>query len=339
MEYPITLIYLFDEETLGELHRGWPHGVQAALCLEEEGGGNVALLTKEEAQDAATHISSILGRDDSDFVFVPKFGGYPTRRVSFGEEQQLCGMIAEMEDLPGRARAYLARSDEQEATGPVASGVHVDQVGDTETAYSARAVHDVPQKKAGAGGQNRSPAREPSRLPSGFLRPDSDEISQPLRMKGHLSIVGDRARLTVSGARFLDRLSRPCVASEAGVSRDRTQICIVPSDCTRWQPKPGASILFPLEALKAVMQDVRCEGAMLASVTVVNGRLLVSLDNAAPTPTPAPAPAVRRPRAPRRALAGPAFAAVVAFAMFQVGTSEEALEHMREAAQSVSYQE
>lgn len=107
MDNPRTLIYILDEETLGQLHESWPARMRAALCLDERGYAAVALLHEEEIDHAAPRLSKLLKQDDVDFLIVPVQGGYPTRKLSFGEEQQMCRIIAGVSDLPDAAEQYL----------------------------------------------------------------------------------------------------------------------------------------------------------------------------------------------------------------------------------------
>ena len=201
MENAVTLIYLFDEETLGQLHKDWPQGMRTALCLDENGGGNIALFHIDEYWHVAARISDLLGRDDSDFVFVPTFSGYPTRRISFSEEQQMCGMIANIDDLPQRARLHLAQmdcgDDQTPNFGPqdfdTADKTEITEVLPIKERPAETAIEHLPEDVS-------QKSRVTSRLPSGFHCPsDPAELAQD-PIKARLKRVGHRLQLTVAGA-------------------------------------------------------------------------------------------------------------------------------------------
>lgn len=106
MEYAETLVYLVAEDTLSQLHRGWPEGMRAALCLGEEGDCEVVLFHRDELGGIVARIATDLSRDDADFIVVPLTGGYPTRRIRFAEEQQLCDFVSASPGLAEMAMDY-----------------------------------------------------------------------------------------------------------------------------------------------------------------------------------------------------------------------------------------
>ena len=328
MENAVTLIYLFDEETLGQLHQAWPQGMRAALCLDETGEGNVALFHKDEYWQAAARIADLLGRDDSDFVIVPTFGGYPTRPISFSEEQQMCGMIANIADLPERAELHLAQlksgpEDQQSEDQPQ----EVQIVAETEAAEEI-ITEEAPVAIPASDPPIAPAPRVTSRLPEGFHCPSNPTEAEKPPLKARLTRVGQRMQLTIAGASLWQRRPKPVDASEFGVNVDTGEICVVPPGEFDW--KPGATIQFPAFELGKPWPRARRRNSFGVHVRDEGGGMVIS-----PGKAKAVVKARKKPSKLRSAF-GPAFAMIVAFGMLKIGTSDEALEYMSGTAVPVA---
>lgn len=107
MEEAKTLVYFPDAETLVGLHTDWPEEIRTALCLREDGLCEIVVFHDAESPSAVADVATLTGRDESTFVVVPETDGYPTRHVSFAEEQLLCKILAETGDLAELASDYL----------------------------------------------------------------------------------------------------------------------------------------------------------------------------------------------------------------------------------------
>ena len=70
--------------------------------------------TRTRSTPTAERVADLFALDDADFVIVPKLGGYPTRKISFSEDQQLCGLVADIEDLAEIATDILLERAETE---------------------------------------------------------------------------------------------------------------------------------------------------------------------------------------------------------------------------------
>ncbi len=353
MDYPTTLVYLFDEETLRNLFDDWPSSMRVALCIDEEGTGNVALLRADEVADAPLRIAQLLDRDDADFVIVPTFGGYPTRKIRFSEEQQLCGMVAELSDLPIRARSHLAElsegpdltldeckepveDEDRDADAPFAPEEdpdplheHVQPVASTDDQAETVLEDAIP-----AGGVRDDPpitVRNSSRLPAGFVNLIEQDVTLKSPLVGRLSRAGKHVQLTLEGAPLRQRLIEPYCAAEVGASLNLRQLCIVPPKGAPWPPKPGESILFDDRGVGPIASQLSNGHELRVDLVVEGDRLLLSLDDYEVI--------VGKRRAKRfsKGALGPAFAALVAYAMFQIGTSEEAFRQMSKAPLNVAY--
>lgn len=347
MDHPTTLIYLFDEETLSNLFENWPSSMRVALCIDEEGGGHVTLLREDEAADAPVRIAQLLDRDDSDFVIVPTFGGYPTRKIRFSEEQQLCGMLAELSDLPLRARSHLAGLPESpdlcidefcEPLQEVHANVALTSAEETASGHTVfrPAVGEATLDEVFHAGwvEDGQPAitRSTSKLPEGFIHLTEKNISAgPSLIVGRLSRAGKHVQLTLEGAPLRQKLIEPYLAAEVGASRDLTRFCIVPPEGAPWPPEPGASILFDNPGIGPVSSQLSNGRELRVDVVVESDSLLLSLGDYEVILGNR-----RSKRFSRRAL-GPAFAALVAYAMFQVGMSEEAFLQMSSASLTVAH--
>lgn len=351
MDHPTTLIYLFDQETLSNLFENWPSSMRVALCIDEEGGGHVALLREDEVADAPVRIAQLLDRDDSDFVIVPTFGGYPTRKIRFSEEQQLCGMLAELSDLPLRARSHLAELSEgldlsiDDFSEPFEE-VHDDVA--LKPKEEAVTGHEVSQPAMGTSDPSETilddvflpdgvedglpiDTKGSSRLPEGFVHLAEKDVSKGPSMVGRLSRAGKHIQLTFEGAPLRQKLIKPYLAAEVGASRDLTRFCLVPPEGAPWPPKPGASILFDNHGIGPVSSQLLSGSELRVNVVVEDDSLLLSLVEYEVIP------GNRRSKGFSRRALGPAFAAFVAYAMFQVGMSEEAFLQMNNAPPTVAY--
>ncbi len=353
MDHPTTLIYLFDEETLSKLFDDWPSLMRVALCIDEEGGGNVVLLHEDEVADAPFHIAQLLNRDDADFVIAPTFGGYPTRKIRFSEEQQLCGMVEVLSDLPIRARSHLSQFCEK----PDLSADDVEERIEDEILYAD--VSCAPQEKpasaielvqsaASLNDQEENltkgvvPARglqddsfnvvkSSSRLPEGFVNLMEEGVTPRMTLVGRLARKGKHIELTLEGAPIRQRLIKQYRAAEVGVSPNLKQLCILPPEGAPWPPQPGASILLDDREVGPIASQLSNGHELRVELVVEANSLLLSLDNCEVIL------GKRKSRRFSKGALGPAFAALVAYAMFQVGTSEEAFRQMSKPPLAVAY--
>ena len=351
MDHPTTLIYLPDEETLSNLFENWPSSMRVALCIDEEGGGHVALLREDEAADAPVRIAQLLDRNDSDFVIVPTFGGYPTRKIRFSEEQQLCGMLAELSDLPLRARSHLAGLSEGPDLSIDDHSAPFEEV-HTDVALTSKEEtvtgHEVSQPAVGEADPSETTlddvflagweedglpdnTKSTSRLPEGFVHLTEKDVSKGPSIFGRRSRAGKYVQLTLEGAPLRQKLIKPYLAAEVGASQDLTRFCIVPPEGAPWPPKPGASILFDNHGIGPASSQLSNGRELRVDVVVEGDSLLLSLEDYEVILGNR-----RSKRFSTRAL-GPAFAALVAYAMFQVGMSEEAFLQMSSAPLSVAH--
>jgi len=102
-----ALIYLPDLEALRGIHADWPDDMCAILCLHQSGRCELQLHHIEEDADAA--LAKAVGATDRGagrVYVVPATEGYPTRKLSFSEEQALCGLLDGLTDLPDLAADY-----------------------------------------------------------------------------------------------------------------------------------------------------------------------------------------------------------------------------------------
>ena len=338
MEHPTTLIYLMDQDTLRRLHRGWPAGIRVALCLTEAGESHIALLHEDEIDTAAERVADLFALDDADFVIVPKLGGYPTRKISFSEDQQLCGMVADIEDLAEIATEILLERAETEDL-PEA----VEETPDPEVIEEPVApveppaeveVEEVPEAPPAPADTEVQPV---AALPPGFRRVTAEDSTQPTEFTARLVQAGNSVRLKVDGrARgFLRR--RPLKAAEVGISEDERRLCLVIPEDAGWNARPGSEISVPREALPVAWQPGRKGVAVRADLDADGGRVtLMVRERLAPRRPRVVRTAGRRGSHAVPALAAHAFSALIVFAMIQIGFSDAAREHMRGAAEHVS---
>lgn len=314
MDHPTTLIYLPDSETLGQLHRDWPEGVRVALCLEERGQSDVVFVREEDVFKVPARVSELFRRDDVDFVIVPILGGYPTRRLSFAEEQQLCGMLADMVDLAGQARSFVAETNddelsavtEPETTLPVAEPMPLE-------------TPDVPKRAAS---RTRIIRPEPTQEPA-------EPVSAPPATAhwGHLERDGAVLNVNIDGLGEEQGHRDDVFAHPVALSDDRRRLQAVlslrPEDR---QDVPG-NFQIPIASLPEGCPDIPTGASHRVFVRAEGPALTITL------PVLKPARAARARSAPkkirRRGLWGPAVAAAVALVMVQMGTSQEAKDIMR----------
>ncbi|MDG4648662.1 hypothetical protein P6F26_09400 [Roseibacterium sp. SDUM158017] len=102
-----TLVYLPDAETVAGLHPDWPSDMCAALCLGADGDCDVVVFHADESDRALRTVARLTGRDRAGFVVFPHRDDAPVRRLSFAEEQALCGVLADAPDLVELAADYL----------------------------------------------------------------------------------------------------------------------------------------------------------------------------------------------------------------------------------------
>ena len=327
--------------------------MRVALCIGEEGAGNVALLREDEVTEAPLRIARLLDRDDADFVIVPTFGGYPTRKIRFSEEQQLCGMVAELDDLPIRARSYLSKlPEEPDLTVDECEEPVEDEDRDAGATFAPEedrdAFHELVQPAASsddqaeialedavpAGGvpdDQRISLKNSPRLPAGFVNLTEQDVTMGLPLVGRLSRVGRHVQLTVAGAPQGQGVIAPYCAAEVGACLKLRQLCIVPPKGVPWPPQPGASILFDDHGVLPIASKLSNGRELRVDLVLEGERLLLSLDDYE---------VIAGKRLARRfskGALGPALAAIVAYAMYQVGTSEEAFRQMNKAPLTVSY--
>jgi hypothetical protein len=102
-----ALVYTPDFETLRGICPDWPEEVFAILCLHQSGRCDLHLRHVEE--DAAEALSMAVTATDEGscrVYVVPASDGYPTRRLSFSEEQAICGLLDGVDQLPDLALEY-----------------------------------------------------------------------------------------------------------------------------------------------------------------------------------------------------------------------------------------
>ncbi|MEM9972721.1 MAG: hypothetical protein AAF771_00975 [Pseudomonadota bacterium] len=323
MEHPTTLIYLPDGETMGQLHRGWPDGLRVALCLEEGGRSDLVFVQEEDVANAPAQVADLLGRDDSDFVIVPTLGGYPTRRLSFGEEQQLCGMLADMADLPGQARAFVkdrAGREEQAATGSWA-------MPEPEELTHAPAP-PPPQAAARAAPRMRIIRPEPAAEPPA-------PAAQPLATAhwGHIERAGTVLKIAIEGPVGERAPNDDIFAHPVALSGDRRRLQAVISLPPYDRKNLPGCFQIPLESLPEGCPDIPAGSSHRVFIRAEGQVLTITLPALAPAGASKPKPRAQKPKVTpkpkRRGMLGPAVAAAVALAMVQVGTSQEAKDIIR----------
>lgn len=319
MDHPTTLIYLADAETLGQLHRDWPSDLRVALCLEDGGGSDVVFLREEEIAKTPEHVAAMLDRDDADFVIVPTFGGYPTRRLSFSQEQQLCGMLADMAELPDQARASFPDMAE-------------DDVGDEVELDS-----ELPVAPTLADQAPRLPEHAPARpsVKSRIARhSQAPEPVSPVSADAATGYWGQVTRLnsvwtfTVDGVSQDQPDDHDVFAHPLALSKDQRRLQAVLALDDEGQGGMPAAFQIPVNALPKGCPNWPAGSSHRVFLRVEGTALTITL------PIRKPASAKKaKPR--RRGLLGPAVAAATALVMVQVGTSQEAMDIMRAAG---SYQ-
>ncbi len=342
MDHPTTLIYLPDGETMGQLHRSWPDGLRVALCLEESGRSDIVFVQEEEITHAPAQVADLLGRDDADFVIVPTLGGYPTRRLSFGEEQQLCGMLADMADLPEQARAFIEdlsqREDEAEEESWGAP--------EPEAPIPAPTLPMPPQAPARAAPRVRiiRPELAPEPAP-GLVAEPAPEPPTPAPGPaatahwGHIERDGTVLKITIDGLAGEGAPQGDIFAHPVALSEDRRRLQAVVSLRPEDRLSLPDTLQIPLESLPAGCPEIPAGAPHRVFVRAEGPVLTITLPVLAPARAAKPKPGARKlkakpriapkPKPKRRGLLGPAVAAAVALAMVQVGTSQEAKDIMR----------
>jgi hypothetical protein len=106
MEIGDALVYIPEPDALLALHADWPEDMRAALCLRSDGDCQIAVFHAEESSDALMAMSRLIRRSASSLVVVPAHEGYATRKISFSEDQRLCGILAEAPGLGELAADY-----------------------------------------------------------------------------------------------------------------------------------------------------------------------------------------------------------------------------------------
>lgn len=106
MEIGDALVYIPDPDALHALHSDWPEDMRAALCIRSDGDCQIAVFHAEESGDALTAVSRLVRRSAASLVVVPAREGYATRKISFSEDQKLCGILAEAPGLGELAADY-----------------------------------------------------------------------------------------------------------------------------------------------------------------------------------------------------------------------------------------
>ena len=349
MEHPTTLIYLMDQDTLRRLHRGWPAGIRVALCLTEAGESHIALLHEDEIDTAAERVADLFALDDADFVIVPKLGGYPTRKISFSEDQQLCGMVADIEDLAEIATdILLERIGAADLPGAEENPPEPEVVEEPLAAVEAEPEHEIEVEEVPveppapvepeATAHEEGPRDEPvAALPPGFRPVTACEDSCPTEFLARLVRSGATVRLKVDGPARRFPWRRPQKAVEVGISEDQRRICLVLPPNAGWTAQPGAEISVRREALPVAWQPKQRGLAVRADLDPVGGQVTLRLrDLAPPRRRRVVRPARSRTADAAPALLAHAFSALIVFAMIQIGFSDAAREHMNGAAEHVA---
>ena len=343
-----------DGETLDQLHKGWPKGVLAALCLAETGDSEAVFLQGHEFEKAAARISQVLGREDSDFVFVPRMGGYPTKKLNFSEEQQLCGILADMTDLPSRARAFLADAEEETPQeDPVApardeefpavlrseqrispKAEKIDEPEDPEVPVQSKEVA-TPKVEFVSRREKPKPRRRPIKI---IRRQPVEEVVQPAIETRPVAPVNEATETSFCGWAMSCRdgifftLRLEGAAQDAWPKRsiftrpiqqgDGGQQLQADLDEALDHRGPPAEIRIPIHTLPRT-HDVWSNGAPRRTFVRIDGTKVTLLLPVAANP--APPRKVMRPK-----LLTSICAAAVAVWMIQIGMSQDALSVMRQ---------
>lgn len=304
MDHPTTLIYLADAETLSQLHPDWPSDLRVALCLEEGGASDVIFIRQDEIEEAPERVATLLERDDADFVIVPMLGGYPTRRLSFSQEQQLCGLLADMVELPDQARSnfdYLAESN----------GLS-DEIGcESEILKKPVVASSIAQAH---------PAVHPA------LAEIADEV---IGHWGRVERSGTVWCFTVDGMPECDDHPPSIFAHPIALSDDRRRLQAVLALATDWRGGLPQAFQMPVDGLPDGCPDLQDGTTHRVFFRSEGTALTITLPVLKPAASSSPVADTAKPR--RRRFLGPALAAATALVMVQVGTSPDAIDAMRAA--------
>lgn len=313
MDHPTTLIYLAEAETLAQLHRDWPSELCVALCLEEQGSSDVVFLRGDEVAETPERVAAMLDRDDADFVIVPTFGGYPTKRLSFSQEQQLCGILADMVELPDLARASVSeqvkvdtREDYQVNSGPHATEWHAGPA-------VPLPQHTPAEPNAMTGIFRKRAAHAPAKY---------TPIGAETAHWGYVERLKSVWSFTVDGVLADQPCDTDVFAHPVNLSGDKRRLQAVLALKSEGEAGIPAAFQMPIDALPPGCPDLPPGVSHRVFIRAEAPALTITL------PIPKAAPRRFAVKSQRRGVFGPAVAAATALVMFQVGTSQEARDIM-----------
>ncbi len=292
-----TFVYVLEEDMVSAILAGWPAQMQVAVCLTSGGGCDLAVHHCDEIARVLDRVSALNGTSRQDLCVAPQFGGYPTRKVLFSEEQQLLSLVADSPQLAEIASDYAINYrfaqdeglDADMVTGANArrrsqqfnGSAHVDQYEQGESAsegMSARSQAFLDQLS----------------LPLGYAAPSPEQRAECVFVQARLQRAGDTIRLIIAPDQATG-LEPAVMVTRIGCRDDFASFVLPRAVLKAWTPGRVAVLDMPADLFPEAVVDRYMREPHHCEVTVTLRGVFVSPG----------APVSATPLAPAAAKAGP----------------------------------